>query len=330
MSTFKVEVVELPEFQKHPNADRLFITKIFDYPVIFNVDNGYKQGDLVAYVPVDAVVPMTPEWAFLGDSTRSHRIKAKKLRGIFSMGMLTPAPAGSRPGDDVAEKLGIIKYESPEPESLGGENEKDPGFIPTYTDIENYRRYPHVIEKGEEVVLSEKLHGCNGRFCYHSQTNRFWAGSRTCIKKEDPKNLWWRAAFKHDLPTKLATFPNLVFYGEVYGQVQDLRYGAAQNDLFLRFFDVFDIESGRYLDYDDAMDKIKRADLEPAPILYRGPWSTDLLDLCEGKSELADHTREGFVVKPTKERWSDQVGRTILKMIGQGYLLRKGKTTEYH
>lgn len=331
MSTFKVEVVKLPPFEKHPNADRLFVTKIFDYPVIFNCDNGYEEGDLVTYIPADSVVPMTEEWSFLGDSERSHRIKAKKLRGIFSMGMLMPAPEGSKPGDDVAEQLGIIKYETPEPLTLGGENEKDPGFIPCYTDIEGYRRYSHVLTEGEPVVIVEKVHGCNGRFMWHKGTKRLWIGSRTCIKREDASNLWWKVAYQYKLAEKLGSnCPNLVFYGEVFGQVQDLKYGANKDEHFLRFFDVFDIEKGHYLDFDDAMSAIEHAGLEAAPVLYRGPWNKDLLALAEGKSTLANNVREGFVVRPEKERWDDEVGRVILKMIGEGYHLRKGNRTEYH
>jgi len=330
MSTFQVEVVALPAFEKHPNADTLYVTKIFDYPVIFNDSNGYAEGDLVAYIPVDAQVPMTPEWEFLGDSERSHRIKAKKLRGIFSMGLLMPAPEGAKVGDNVAEQMGIVKYESPDPAFLGGENEKDPGFLPCYTDIENYQRYSGVLTPGEPVVLTEKIHGCNARFLWHSKTERIWVGSRTCIKREDSNNLWWKVVDKHNLREKLSANPDLIFYGEVYGQVQDLKYGATKNDLFLRFFDVFDINEGRYLDFDDAMAAIERAGLETAPVLHRGPWSTDLLELAEGKSTLANNVREGFVVRPEKERFSDSVGRVILKMIGQGYHLRKGKTTDFH
>lgn len=38
----------------------------------------------------------------------------------------------------------------------------------------------------------------------------------------------------------------------------------------------------------------------------------------------ADHVREGFVVKPIRERQDPRLGRVFLKMAGEGYLLRKG------
>jgi len=330
MSTFKVEVVKLPAFIKHPNADSLNVVNIFSYPVIFSMKEGFQEGDLVAYVPVDAVAPMTPQWAFLGDSARSHRIKAKKLRGFFSMGLLTRPPEGAKIGDDVATQLGFIKYEEPESITMGGENERDPGFIPCYTDIEGYRRYSHLLTDGEPVVISEKLHGSNARYCFHSQTDRLWAGSRTCIKKFDTTNLWWKTAIIFDLDKKLRQAPDKVFYGEVFGNVQDLKYDAKKDELLLRFFDVYDIGSGQYMNWRDAKKIIEDIGLLPAPMLYEGPWSKDLLSLAEGKSTIANNVREGFVVRPQQERFSEEVGRVILKMVGEGYLLRKGNTTEYH
>jgi len=330
MSTFKVEVVKLPAFTKHPNADTLFITQIFNYPVIFSQKENFKEGDLVAYIPVDAVAPMTDQWAFLGDSIRSHRIKAKKLRGVFSMGLLTPAPTNAQIGDDVAAQLGFTKYEEPEPIEADAENEKDPGFMPCYTDIEGYRRYSHLLISSEPVIICEKLHGECARFCFHTGTSRLWVGSRTRIKKYDEQNRWWKAALIYDLENKLKNAPDKVFYGEVFGTVQDLRYDAKKGEIFLRFFDVYDIATGQYLNWPVAKQLIENVGLTPVPLLYEGPWSTDLLSLAEGKSTIANNVREGFVVRPQQERFSEEVGRVILKMIGEGYLLRKGNTTEYH
>ncbi|MCI0564859.1 MAG: hypothetical protein MN733_40855, partial [Nitrososphaera sp.] len=291
MSTFKVEVVKLPPFTRHPNADTLCVTQIFSYPVIFSDKEGYKEGDLVAYVPVDAVVPLTAQWAFLGDSERSHRIKAKKLRGIFSMGLLTRPPEGSNVGDDAATALGILKYEQPEAAIMGEENEPDPGFIPRYTDIEGYRRYPHILKDGEPVILMEKIHGCNLRATFHTETDRLWMGSHRAIKKPDPNNLWWKVADRFYLESKLKLAPDKIFYGEVFGQVQDLKYDAGKDEFLLRFFDVYDIATGRYLDWAEASEIIRNIGLIPVPELYEGPWSTDLLALAEGKSTIANNVR---------------------------------------
>lgn len=116
MTEFHVEVVEIGNVEKHPNADTLSITKIHGgYPVIFK-SGEFKPGDLAVYIPVDAVVPDTPEWAWLGDKPKHRRVKAKRLRGVFSMGLLTKAPDGTSLGEDVAERMGITRYDD-EPEA---------------------------------------------------------------------------------------------------------------------------------------------------------------------------------------------------------------------
>jgi hypothetical protein len=62
------------------------------------------------------------------------------------------------------------------------------------------------------------------------------------------------------------------------------------------------------------------------PLLYRGPWNLDdLLPLANGKSMIANNTREGFVVKPVVERYDMHHGRVAFKMVGEDYLLRKEK-----
>lgn len=325
MSEFHVRVVRVGDIEKHPNADTLSITKVDDYPVIIRTGD-FKPGDLAVYVPIDSVIPKdSVTFAFLGDM---RRIKAKKLRGIFSMGLLVPPPADLPPerlevGTNVQAEFGIEKYD---PEVgfagavLGGDNEKDPGFLPVYTDIEGLRRYPNVLAQGEEVVLTEKTHGCNSRFVFRD--GRLWIGSHKRIKKADGSTVWHEAASRYALAEKLAAHPNIAIYGEVYGQVQDLKYGV-QDGVRLALFDAMDTLTRRYFDFDEFVAFAGVLGLPTVPILYRGPWSNDLRAMAEGKSTMADHVREGFVVRPVKER-HEHMGRVVLKMVGEGYLLRKG------
>jgi len=320
MSSFKVEVVRIGEVRRHDNADTLSITQVFNYPVIFRTGE-YAVGDLAAYVPVEAVVAEAPQWEFLAGH---RRIRAKRLRGVFSMGLLTPAPAGASEGDDVAAALGITKYDPPVPMQMGGECENDPGFIPRYTDIENFLRYGSKIAPGTEVVITEKIHGANARFVHDGQ--RLWVGSHGQIKAPSESNMWWRAARNCDLETKLARAPRMVFYGEVFGAVQDLKYGAKNGELFVRFFDVLDSTNRTYLDWDKTAALLTDLELAAAPLLYRGvlPVMAELRGLTETTSALAENMREGIVIRPVVEQWDDEVGRVILKLIAEQYLLRKG------
>jgi hypothetical protein len=78
------------------------------------------------------------------------------------------------------------------------------------------------------------------------------------------------------------------------------------------------------LDVDIMLGLCRDLGLNVAPILYRGPWDPNRVkEWSEGLSTLySGHVREGFVVRPVKERFHDTVGRVILKLHGQGYLLK--------
>jgi RNA ligase (TIGR02306 family) len=338
MTDFHVEIVKLGKIEKHPNADALDITFVHGetgYPCIVKKDS-FKEGDLAVYIPVETCLPDRPEFAFLSSSER-RRLRAKKLRGFFSMGLVIPVPADvpAVEGTDVAELLGITKFDPKQPSGhyskiMGGDCEPNPEHFTfhRYTDIEPLRRNSVVLTEGEDVILTEKCHGSNYRAVHDGQ--RLWIGSRMQIKKppaEDNEGaVWWRIAKELDLENKLARVPGHIFYGEVFGPgVQDLTYG--QSKPTLRIFDVLDTTTNQYLDHDDVVRLTCVAGLELVPHLYRGPWKPkELLPLCEGKTTLGEgHCREGFVVKPVKERWDHRVGRVILKMVGEDYHMRKQK-----
>ena len=328
MSEWHVEVVRIGPVEKHPNADTLSITQVWGgYPAIFRTGD-FAEGDLAVYVPVDSIVPDAERWKFL-DGNR--RIKAKRLRGVFSMGLLTPIEPGMSEGDAVAEAMGITKYEPPPPRGFGfnsGPSEPqdprfDPGCVPEYTDVEGWRRHKTVLVDGELVIAEEKLHGMNARYVYHD--DRLFVASHHRWKDADGDSVWARVARELDLATKLAPHPDMAVYGEVYGAVQDLKYGAGPGELRFRAFDVMDCKSRKYLDHADARAFLASVGIEAMPVLYEGPWSADLVSLAEGMSTLpgANCIREGFVVRPIVERYA-HMGRVVFKFVGEGYLTRKG------
>ncbi len=320
MSEWKVRLVQIEAFGKHPNADTLSITDIEGYPVIFRTGY-YEAGEKVVYVPVDSIMPDTPEnFDIFG---KRLRVKAKKLRGIYSQGYLMKCPEAllNEPlGTIVHQHLGITKYDPEEVLISRGVAESLPKhFVWPSFDLEGLRPNKHVLEIGEEVVITEKIHGAQGKWCWDGE--RLWVGSKGQIKKYDPKLWWWNVASKHNLGIELEDYPKHVFLGEVFGRgVQDLKYDT---DITFRFFDVFDGNSGRFLDWDVAKDIIEQVGLKTVPELYRGPWLgfDEHKHLAEGPSTLANHVREGFVVKTATEKYS-HAGRHCFKLVGEGYLLR--------
>ena len=146
--------------------------------------------------------------------------------------------------------------------------------------------------------------------------------------------MWWTVAERYNLAARMSLVcPGFALYGEVYGQVQDLKYGQRGADLII--FDAYDIRAHRWLDdaeLEDLIDRLNLTDGPPVkmvPVLYRGPWTWDVVSLAEGFSVVGStngetHVREGFVLRPVKERYDLNLGRVILKLHGAGFLTRKG------
>lgn len=343
VEVFKIDVIDrIPEF------DKLGLVKFFEYPCLVTFDE-FKVGDLAAYIPPDFVVPDKPEYAFLGSK---RRIKAKRLRGVVSQGLVVKAPRGSAVGDDVTEKMGIVKY-VPRAKGMGGygtgsksqkfwkysDFEKGPPIEGPYYDIESWYRYSHVFEEGELVEVTEKIHGTNARFTW--QKGRLWIASRSGYRRSvhnltiwqklgqwlgflkiSSQSIYWQAVDQNLWIKGLCrTYPKYVFYGEIYGDVQDLTYGSRPGELKIRLFDVF--VAPKFLDYTQR-DMIGGYNDLIAPIIYSGPYSKDKIqELISGPSTIpgANHLREGIVIKPMVERYT-KFGRVILKAVCPKYLER--------
>jgi len=319
-STHIAEVVRIKELLPHPNADKLQIVSVYGYTVCIRIGD-FKEGDLGVYIPPDNVVSDRPEFSFLGDH---KRIKVKKLRGIISMGLLIQLPADLadlKEGEDAAARLGVTHYDPPLPMSTGGEAEKPPdGYFPHY-DVDSYYRYVTQFKPGELVVATEKIHGTSSRFVW-GPDDRIHVGSRTEWKREDEKNVWWRAAKESPWLIEFCkAHPDICVYGEVYGSVQDLKYGHAGGRVALAVFDL--LRGNEWVPYMEAR-KIG-AELKWVPIVYEGPFNeANLKKLADGKSLIpgADNIREGIVVKPQVERTDPEIGRVQLKLVSNEYLER--------
>lgn len=319
-STNKVEVTRI-RLENHPNADSLMVARIFDGFTCCVKKGDFIDGQLAAYVPPDSVVDSTRhEFSFL---VGHERVKVKKLRGVVSMGLLLYAPEWAKEGDNLAEHFGVTHYEPPLPILMGGEAEKPPeGYIPVF-DVDNLRRYAHVFQDGEIVVATEKIDGANARFCY--KNNKMHCGSRTQWKREDEKNLWWHALqTTPELEEFCKEHQDIVIYGEIYGQVQDLKYGTRKGEVRIAVFDF--LWGNEWVDPLEARSMGKNLPWVPSITNHPFPFHLEeILQLAEGPSLIpgANHIREGIVVRPIKERTDLEIGRVCLKVVSNAYLERK-------
>ena len=340
MSELICEIIKLEKWAKHPNADTLGITNIYNFPVIFKLGE-FQEGEKLIYFPIESVVPERKEFEFLwtgkiNPTEKQRMIRAKKLRGIFSMGFLMPARLFNLEhleiGTNVAELIGVKKYIPLEDEDeyywIDTENRANPTWFHEYTSIQNIRKYSRIFIPGEEIVCTEKIHGSNIRISYHD--DEIFVGSHHRLKRNDNENMWTNVIKEYDLENKLKNFPNDIFFGELYGKTQakeGYNYGLKDGKCKLVFFDIYNLEKGRYEDYEQAKYIIYNLGLETTPEIYKGPFISfeEIEKLSDGPSILCNgiHNREGVVIKTTKESWNNTVGRKILKIHGETFLLRK-------
>lgn len=325
MSKHEAKVVKVSTIEKHNNADSLEVITVGGYTTCTRIGD-FKPEDLAVFIEPDTIVDTNqPEFSFLKKDQDKVRIKAKRLRGIPSFGLLIKARPEWKEGDNVWEILNCDHYEPPEPRgsfSTGGLSASPPKVPFVFYDVENYKKHLDVLEEGEIVQVSEKLHGSSARFVYedgklHISSHRIW-------KQSEDTNIWSIVAKKYDLENKLAKYPNHVFYGEVFGQVQNLKYGATkENQLFLAIFDIQHEGKCRegWLPVCQVEKICKELDIPVVPELYFGPWHKGLVKFADGRSTWpgADNIREGCVVKPSHPRYTTELGRVILKVISVDY-----------
>lgn len=331
MSEWDPQVVKLGEIEKHPNADNLSITTVLgNYPVIFGTGD-FLEGDLAGYIPVDTVMPVgvQPYLDFLWKDGKLSpiRIKARKIRGILSMGMLVPLQKKQnlQEGDSIINTFKLEKYEASIEKQflMSGKFMPSPSiFVPTY-DIKGLRRYIGLIEEGEQVVITEKIHGTNARFVYWDDT--FYCASRNNWVNPDGDSVWAQISKTYELKTLLKDFPGLVLYGEIYGVVQKLHYGLNKG-IDIMFYDCYYAPHKIWRSPLYTELKCSELALPHVPILYRGSFDTDIAyTLSEGPSMVltADHPREGIVISPAFPRTAYEIGNVKLKLIGETFLLNK-------
>jgi RNA ligase (TIGR02306 family) len=360
MTEWCPQVVRIEKIEKHPNADNLSIATVMgNYPVIIKT-NQYQQDQLASYIPIDTMANLDlPEFSFLDKS----RIRARRLRGIYSQGLLVDAPIGFKEGDSLLDHFGLKKYVYPEEvEDLMGlsDDEKkyyyfpkmDTSFISKirgrnaapppknwaapYYDLDSVRKYGHIFKDGDVVICTEKCDGCNA--FYRNDGEQFFVKSRNFYKKrpdESNNDSWWEIAIRLDFENKFAKFTDYGFYGELYGHVNPFFYdceivdGKIQNKF--RIFDIYDFKKNCFLDYDDMVGCAKDVGIETMPLIYRGPWKQDksLYSLVEGNTHFnlklpnATNIMEGMVIRPEHEINDPHIGRVSLKLKSERYNLFK-------
>jgi RNA ligase (TIGR02306 family) len=399
MSNFEVLVQKI-FISEHPNADALEIGHIGDPEgnQVVCRKGLYKTGDLIVYIGENSVVPewVLKKYGFWNEEkdkgllagTKGDRVKAVKLRDAFSLGICIPvvlmddvpgtnnayAISGEdgevcivEEGQDVAEILGVTKYEPPIPVHMSGEVFNAGQDVGVNYDIEDLAKYPHVLIEDEEVQMTVKLHGTNCSVtCVVgdglnrdniSEWTEVGAGAIAVGSKglsaqglffknneANAGNLYlngtrqyWEAITNYALVMGTdGNFECITVVGEVFGGAVQTGFDYGLKAPEFRVFDVYIGYRGRGFWLDDkVLDNFcNLTGITRVPLVYRGPYSRELARKLANDPESAlpnvKHVREGVVIKPVVERRDPVLGRVVVKTRSDAYMTRKGNHTDYN
>ena len=305
-----------------PDADAIECAVVGGWTAVVKKGE-FAAGDLAVYCEIDSWIPhvLAP---FLSkgkeprvfDGIQGERLRTMKLRGQLSQGLLLPLSTLTMvdselfEGLDVSFPLGIVKYEAPVPAQLAGEVKgMFPGWIQK-TDqerVQNLKKeFDDWLEEKHAWEVTEKLDGSS--MTVYLRDGEFGVCSRNLELKPSETNSLWKVAVRNDLELKLRRANrNLALQGELIGEgIQGNPYKQKGQEFFL--FDIYDIDTSKYLTPAERKAFVKEHDIKHAPVLAFGAELYDtlginsidgILKFAEGKSVIGTIgcEREGLVFK---------------------------------
>ena len=256
------EIVLVGPIIPHPNADTLSIAQVHGWNVIIRTGE-FQEGDRAVFFQQDAWVPYTlAPFLKKGDKDRSYnevlgdRVRAIKLRGIVSNGILLPihilrdlpqwyeVPVGT----DVSEFLGIQKWEPPIPACLSGQMKGNfPSFIRKTDQTRIESCWDDFLDHSNEFYRIEHKMDGSSITIYHNQGELGVCSRNINLKLEQEGNTFVDVAKSSMILDALQkTGMNIAVQGELCGPgIQNNIHGLDKPEIFV--FDIWDIDSQSYL-----------------------------------------------------------------------------------
>jgi RNA ligase (TIGR02306 family) len=257
MSDKLVSCENILNVTKHPNADSLDICTVLGYEVITKLGQ-YKIGEKIVFIQPDSVLPDKP-WASFYKS-KSSRVRAIKLRGSWSMGVIESFASLDldssiyNEGDDLTEITGVYKFESPQPNDNSARSLL-PFGIPK-TDEDRWQSISKHLPFGELVDVTLKLDGQSASYFVKIEDGKVVdkgiLGRTLCFKSETENN-YTRQDKRYGILEKLEKYClenniSICLRGESHGSnIQNFSHNPhAKLPLDIAFFSVFLIDEKKY------------------------------------------------------------------------------------
>lgn len=169
-----------------------------------------------------------------------------------------------------------------------------------YLDIERLKeKYMSAFNKGEHIVIQEKLDGANSAICYDAETGSLVAFSRRNELNQN-NTLQGFYDFVQTLDASIvsaALTSRYILFGEWLVK-HTIRYPEDKMKQFY-VFDVYDTETEQYMPWDFTKQIAEFIGLKTVPLFYDGPFiSWEHIYSFVGKTEMGgEPTGEGVVIK---------------------------------
>lgn len=194
-------------------------------------------------------------------------------------------------------------------------------------DIERLKEsYANGFEKGDCIIIQEKIDGANAAVRYDSETDTIIAQSRKNILslQNNLRGFWeWTQTLDKDL-VKSVLGNNLIAFCE-WLVPHSVKYPEEKYN-HAYFYDVYDTNTSEYLPQDKVREIVSQLNLVYVPVFYEGEFTS--WEHCMsfvGKTEFGGEYGEGIVIKnQTKLNNPNNRSPFYVKIVGEKFTETKG------
>ena len=334
---WKIEPIE--------GADKIELAHVLGWQCVVNKGQ-FQPMDVGVYFEIDSFLPVRPEFEFMRTSSykktdimgEGFKLRTMRFRGQISQGLLLPLnsfpeiPANIELGADVAELLGVRKWEIEERATTGGTVIGSLPYDIPHTDETRVQENPELIQAfaGLEYYISTKMDGSS-----HSigvDENGFHVTGHNYEYKDDGSSSFYELVKARKYQEKVESFvkenglSTLTIQGELCAP------GIQQNRLRLTKPEwyVFTVrENGKRVGLKRMMEICEALGMEYVPIEEIGtdlpskyPTVESLLDRADGEYPKGGK-KEGIVIRPTEPVYCPLISASLsMKVVSNKYLLK--------
>lgn len=327
----------------HPikNADKIEEVCIDGWSVV--AQKGiHNEGDTVLFFEIDSFLPESDERfeSFMQfgvkqfNGVRGHRVKTKKLRGVYSQGVIIPVsefPEIEVDFDkDFAEEVGVVKWEKSEVTGYTGDTKGTfPGFLVKSDQDRIQNVYGKLVRDyvDEIFVGTLKMDGSSVTVFYDESGDELGICSRNQQLKLDMGQPLDQQGKFIEGASRSGLFDKVMKLNRIYGgswAIQGELVGPGIQGNFEKFdqyqvfaYNIFDIDSHKFVNYTDFAQMSEKVELVCVPVVYDDceilkEGMSKIIKMADGKGLQCSY-REGIV-------WKQVYGNKQFKAISNKYL----------